>query len=387
VSDVSERYFDEVDWLGDVPSERLDELEPSPFRPEELNGAQAAQTPPAAATHSWQVQDLLEVGAEPPAPPDLGDLFYCGRRHVVSGQDDAGKSWLLLAIAADELRANRGVVWIDTDYMGASMALERLRALEVDDARIRKLFAYLQPAEALGEQAREDVVALIRERRARLVTIDAFNAALSLHGYSPKSTEEVEAFFGRVVAPFQRAGAAVVLPDHVVKKKEDRGHYAYGSERKVTGVDLHLGLTPLEPFGRGARGRSKLTVHRDRVGFLEKPSPGVFVLDSDPDTGRCSWRIEPAHEIGDEGYFRPTNLMEKVSRYLELHAEPQSRNQIEQDVPGKAAGIRTAIDVLVREEFAVEFEGAHSARLVRSLRPFRETDEWHEEGDAPEMPF
>jgi AAA domain-containing protein len=375
VSDVSERYFDEVDWLGDVPTERLDELEESPFRLEEANGAEPAEAAPAS--HSWRAQDLLVAGAEPPAPPDVGGLFYCGRRHVVSGQDDAGKSWLLLAIAADELRAGRGVVWIDTDYMGPSMALERLRDLGIEDEQIRDLFAYLQPAEALSDAARDDVVTLIRNLGVQLVAIDAFNAALSLHGYSPQSTEEVEAFFGRVVAPFQREGAAVVLPDHVVKNKENRGRYAYGSERKSTGVDLHLGLTPLEPFGRGQRGRSKLTVHRDRVGFLEKPSPGLFVLDSDPDTGRCSWRIEPDHGVSDEGTWRPTGLMEKVSRYLELAGEPRSRNQIEQGVRGKTDYKRQAIDALIEDGFAVEVTSGQT-RLVQFDHAFRESDEWAE---------
>ena len=170
-----------------------------------------------AREHSWQPLDLVELGSVKPQPPDLGGLLYSGKRHVISGEDDAGKTMLLAGISADELRADRGVVWIDTDDMGPSMMLERLRGFGVDDEAIRRLFAYLRPEEAITDAARADVLALIGERNARLVVEDAFNASLALHGYNPNSTEEVEAFWQRVVAPFCHAGAAVVLPDHVVK--------------------------------------------------------------------------------------------------------------------------------------------------------------------------
>jgi hypothetical protein len=262
------------------------------------------------------------------------------------------------------------------------MALERLRALEVDDEAIARLFAYVAPGEALSEPATAYLVGKIDELEARLVVVDAFNAALTLHGYSPQSTEEVEAFFGRVVAPLQRAGAAVVLPDHVVKDKVSRGRYSYGSERKSTGVDLHLGLTLLEPFGRGQRGRSKVTVHRDRVGYLEKPSPGVFVLESDPSSGRCSWRLGADTSVGEAGAWRPTGYMEKVSRHLELVGdEPQARKAIEDAVGGKRDYVRQAIDALIEDDFAVELAGAHGARLVKLERVYREDVE--EQGEFP----
>jgi AAA domain len=332
------------------------------------------------AEHTWRPLDLVELGSQKPQPPEVGGLFYPGKRHVMSGEDDSGKTMLLLGVSADELRAGRGVVWIDTDDMGASMVLERLRGFGVDDETIRRLFAYLRPEEAITEAARNDVIVLVRERNARLLVQDAFNASLALHGYNPKATEEVEAFWQRVVAPFCRANAAVVLPDHVVKEREARGRYAYGSERKAAGCDLHLGLRVIEPFGRGRRGKAKITVHRDRIGFLQKPSPGLFVLDSDEETGRLAWRLEPIHDVADEDRsFRPTGYMEKVSLSLEKRVDdPPPRSWVEEDVKGGAKWIRLAIDALVREEYALEVPGERGARLVKLLRPFREAAEWTE---------
>lgn len=79
--------------------------------------------------------------------------------------------------------------------------------------------------------------------------------------------------------------------------------------------------------------------------------------------------------INEEGAFRPTGYMEKVSRDLELHAEPPSRNRIESEVIGKAEYVRLAIDTLVSEGYAVEFAGANRARLVKLERAFSERNE------------
>jgi hypothetical protein len=155
------------------------------------------------------------------------------------------------------MRASRGVIWNDADDMRPSAVLERLRGLGLDDRTVRGRFAYLRPAEPISEQAAAYVQYLIVELDCRLVVFDAFNPSLALHGYDPNSSRDVEDFFRTVVDPFCEMGAAVVLPDHVVKHRELRGKYAYGSERKQTGVDVHIGLSAIEPFGRGRTGKGE----------------------------------------------------------------------------------------------------------------------------------
>jgi hypothetical protein len=131
-------------------------------------------------------------------------------------------------------------------------------------------------------------------------------------------------------------------------------------------------MKKLEPLVRGGRGRARIEVHKDRPGHLERPSPGVLVLETT--STAITWRIEPDESRGAEGEFRPTNLMEKVSRWLELQSEPQSRNQIESANLGRAEYVRVAIDRLVEEGYASEFSGARGARLVRLERAFRESE-------------
>jgi hypothetical protein len=326
----------------------------------------------ASPDHSWRPLDLIEVGARPPEPPAIAGILYRARRHVFSGEAEALKTWLLLAATVEEVRAGRGVVWVDSDGMGAGDVLERLRCLGLEDEAIHRSFAYVRPEEPLDPTLIAYVQTLLAERNSRLLVFDSFNPTLGLHGLDPSSTIEVERFWRHFADPFTAAGVAVAVPDHVVKAREQRGKYAYGSERKHSGADVHLGMTLIEPAGRGRTGRAKLTVHKDRPGFFERPSPGLFVLTSDPTDGRCRWEIEPDSSVGEEGEFRPTHLMERVSRYLEISDKPRSRRAIEENVKGKAEYVRRAIDALIGEGYAVEFVGPHGARLVQLETPFRQ---------------
>jgi hypothetical protein len=322
----------------------------------------------------WQPLDLVELAQSPPQPPEVARLFYCGKRHLVSGEFETGKSWLAIAAAAVELLEGRGVVWIDEDQMGPASLLERLRAFGVPDQAISSRFAYIRPERAADEEAVASLREEARAREARLVVVDSLNPALARHDLDLNSSADVERFFQLFADPLCDEGAAFVALDHVVKNSENRGRYAYGSERKGTGSHVHLGLRVVEPFGRDRTGKARITVHKDREGFLERPIAGLFVLESE--NGRCTWRLEADESHDAEGKFRPTGYMERVSRYLELRdPEPQALSQIEKQVIGKAEHIRQAVEQLLAESYVGEQEGPRGARLLTVLRSFREGDE------------
>jgi hypothetical protein len=64
--------------------------------------------------------------------------------------------------------------------------------------------------------------------------------------------------------------------------------------------------------------------------------------------------------------------MEKVSRFVEMQPAPVSRNEVEKAVAGKAEALRTALDVLTGEGYLEESKGDKRARLVESIRAYRE---------------
>jgi hypothetical protein len=181
----------------------------------------------------------------------------------------------------------------------------------------------------------------------------------------------VEAFY-RLVAPLKRLGVANVLTDNVVKSREARDGWAIGSERKRSKAEVQLEMRGLSALTRGGAGRSKITVRKDRPGYLQRPSPGVLVIESGP---VFAWRIDPDDSRDEQGEFRPTALMEKVSRFLEHRVKPQPRKQIEDGVMGKRDYVRKAINQLIEEGFATEFEGPRGARLVELVRAFTDDGE------------
>jgi hypothetical protein len=154
----------------------------------------------------------------------------------------------------------------------------------------------------------------------------------------------------------------------VVKNAKAVGKYAYGSERKATGAIVHIGFRLLEPFARGSTGRSLLTTHKDRPGYLPRPTIGRFVLVSDGE--HVTYELEAdLSRAGDK--FRPTVLMERVSRRLEGHPESVSQNWIEKNVEGKVGGLRAAVEVLVDEGYLSKEETPKGWKLT-SARPYRE---------------
>jgi hypothetical protein len=342
-----------------------------------LNGS-AAEQPDSAPVHSWTPIDLQAADDDPPPPPTIGGLVYPGRRHVVSGEPEALKSWLAAVLCVEEIRAGRPVVYADFE-MGRRTMLERLRALGLTDEELG-LVVYVTPDEPMTEPAvLADVERMLAVRSPSLAVFDSLTGALALHGCDPNSGVDVERFYRSVVTPIQESGAAFFALDHLPKDRQNRGKFSIGSERKIAATDVHLGVDIVRPFGRGKSGLATIKTHKDRPGYLARPKAAQLELTSDPETGQIVWSITAAKETGvvdgARKPFRPTCLMERVSQYLAACAEPPSRNRVEQDVIGNAAYIRVAMDVLVAEGYVHEIDGARNARLLRFVKLYRESED------------
>ncbi len=88
--------------------------------------------------------------------------------------------------------------------------------------------------------------------------------------------------------------------------------------------------------------------------------------------GEWPWTVAPDTEsTAPDGSWRPTNLMERVSRELEARTaanDPPSRDALASAVTGKKQFLLVAIDALVADGYA-ERDG----RKLRSIKPYRET--------------
>jgi AAA domain len=326
---------------------------------------------------SWRPVDLEAVAdgsatTEPPtmlARTDGAPLLYAGKRHLLAGEPESGKGWLTMLAAAVELQARSRVLYLDFED-SPEVALERLQALGVILPDILEHFIYVRPDSPL------DIDLGMLGLDAVLGIVDGVTECMSLLGLNPYDNPDVATFYAQVARPLTEAGAGVLLIDHVVKSKDDRGRWALGAQHKMAGADVCFSLETIRPFGRGLTGGlSRLTLTKDRPGFLRglavgRTRLGDVRMDAEGDSVRV--RIDPAQDTG-EGGFAPTVLMDRVSRFLELHGE-QTFNGICSDVKGKRSGLRDAVDALAAEGFLTHRDGPRNAELYASAKPYRQAE-------------
>lgn len=382
-----ERSFVEVQVEGAMRKRGNQELEhatENPLPDDEPEPAEELEPPP----HSWTPIDLLTVAAAPPEPPTIGGLVYPGRRHLFSGEPESLKSWVALVLCLEQIREGQNVMYVDFE-MGGRETLSRLRAMGATDDELRAYFIYIEPDESFQDpEVKRDTVTLIGDRKPSLIILDAFTGALQVHKLDPNKSIDVEAFYRGVVDPLRSHNAGVVVLDHLAKDPNTRGRFAIGSERKVGAAEVHLGFEVIVPFGRGRTGRAKITTHKDRPGFLPRPRAAELELVSSPTSGLVTWKIEPGEPPDKTKPFRPTALMEKISRYLELRLSPASRNDIESEVSGNNAAKRTALRILIEEGFAHVTDGPRNAHQITSNRVYREDDDFRENlPETTRLPF
>lgn len=322
------------------------------------------QDPP---TDSWTPVDLNTLPDQPPIRPTLGgtNLIYPGKRHVFSGAPESAKTLAAYCILITVARQGQTGILIDFE-MGAYDARQRLRELGATPNEISRIL-YLEP----DTPATPERIAQLVAHQPALCVIDAAAGAYTLHGLDDNKRGDVERLSQLYVGIFWRNRISTILIDHVVKSAEDRGRFVIGSERKLGGADVHLGFDTITAVSRGTSGRYKVTTHKDRGGYLRRGHLADLHLDSDPDTNLITWKFtEPQPDAG----HRPTHLMEKTSRYLELQTESVTRNTITTNIKGNRDYVRLAIDALIREGFATETDGPRNAKLIASRRAYREND-------------
>jgi hypothetical protein len=324
----------------------------------------------------WQPLDLEPVleGDATDLPPEIlarsdgQALFYRSRVHMVVGEPETGKGWLVLRACAERLRLGELVLYVDFEDTAAGI-VARLRALGVTDDRILEFFRYVRPDEPLGNADPRAIAP-----GATLVILDGTTEALALFGLKLESNTDQAQLLAMLARPLAETGAAVVIVDHVPKDREHRGRGAIGAQHKLAGTDVTYVVKTITPFGRGMTGRSKLLVDKDRPGFIRAVSLGARVVgeiafESDPETGRMAVEVFPA--ATEQGGFRPTTLMERVSRFLEGRDEPVSGRAIRDGVAGQHEARALALECLISEGFVAADDGARNSKLHRSLAPFR----------------
>jgi AAA domain len=335
---------------------------------------------------SWLERDLgdvvdgLEAGTiERPTPTigwrtDMACLFYAGRVNSLFGESGDGKTFVAQAVVCQELGEGHHVMWIDYEDNEIG-TVGRLLDLGATSEQIKTQFHYFTPSEPFGLVAKAAFAEIVTQLDSRitLVVIDSVGEAMSIDGTKPNDDDSVAKWMRTVCRWIADLGPGVAFIDHTPKHR-DNPLFPAGSFRKRAAVTGSAFLVEsIRAFGIGREGRSKLTCAKDRLGnYVRGQKVAEFILDGTaiPHT----FEIVPPENAGDnQDGFRPTRLMEKVSRFLEVHPHA-SKGEIDAAKLGRAEYVRQATDLLIAEAY---IKAEQDGRAIRHqvVTAFREDEQ------------
>lgn len=326
------------------------------------------------------VQGLHDGTLTPPAPTvgrveggEVG-LFYPGCVNGVAGESGSAKTWTALCVCAQLIDTGQHVLYFDLEDSPEGI-VNRLLLMGCQPRAIVERFHYGSPRDRFDDLAVDTVRYLVEHLAIRLVVIDSTGEAMGLDGIESNSDVEVAAWFRRMPAAVAAMGPAVLLLDHT-GKVDASGLWPIGSQRKRAAISgVQYMQQTVAPFAQGQSGRAVLKVAKDRHGYYPvKAVAAELVVDSRADTLRVSLKAPTATQ-GDTQGFRPTGLMERVSRALEGAPEPLSWRGIQDRVKGKREYISQAVDVLISEGYVTTTQGPRNSTLHTIVECFRDAPE------------
>jgi hypothetical protein len=324
------------------------------------------------------VAAAMEGDLEQPTPTQLRrsdgvGLLYPGGSHAIHGEPEAGKTFLALEAARQEVNAGRSVIMLDYESSGV-VAAGRLLALNVDADRVREHFIYLQWPHLDGLGLAQ-LASLGAKYSPSLVVVDSMAKALAAQGLDEDRAPDVLGWFttvGRVLN-----GSTLLLLDHVTKANDQRGRWARGSSAKLGEVDAAFTMRVDHPWSRQQPGRARLVVSKDRHGAIGPSGSTVAVIHFEPVAQGeiMEIRIDPPAE--SEPWHGPTDCM-AACRDLLADMAPQELSQkavedglrrIERGF--RAETVRDALERLAADPAApvTVRTGSRNARLYRHREP------------------
>jgi hypothetical protein len=389
---------EEIDTHGNRPvrNEANNAVDDSdPYRTTSRSAPSRARVTPAStepnwpsgdvSISSWQPVDLAPIlrgESVTPQPSAFARddgvmMLYPGRINLFMGETESCKSWAATFAAKQSLEAGAHVVYVDFEDT-PEQTVERLRAVGATAEQITAGLTYVQPDSLFDDLARIVLEDEITAKGApALAVVDGVTEAMALAGLSPDNGSDVAAFYASFPHWLARAGAAVVVVDHVTKNTDTRGRWAIGSERKISGLTgAGYAFDTIAPFGRGRTGKVKVTVSKDRCGYVRQHEGtgrviAMLELRSWPDGGVTVSVGVP--EAATEGPARPTHIMATLSGLIA--SKPGiSTNQLRASVKCKVMTTTLALELLEAERYIRVEPGANRSKLHHPLRPFLAAD-------------
>jgi hypothetical protein len=324
----------------------------------------------APALGSWLdgvAMDPAAIAPEPLPPLPGFPFLHAGSGAVVVGPTGGGRSSLVQACAYDAAREGLRVAYLgcevtEAEFQARAGDLALRRDDAIDDTLRTELAAvrYLNLASVIA-LAWENPDGWVVDVAARfdVLAIDPLSAVASTLDLDfDQSKAEFVRFYDRLVQPLVAGGTTVLMLDNVGHAIEARGR-AKGASAKSDRADLTFACSlQTNPVGLVVTARKVRTV---RAPFA-RGQEWIF----DRETQRVTRR---GGEQRDGAAFRPTTLMERVSRAIE-DKPGLTRRALRAAVKGKHEAKQLALELLIAEGYVEQREdGAHPTH--HSVMPYR----------------
>lgn len=327
----------------------------------------------------------LLTGRAPENPPpvwirraDGHATFYAGRVNGIFGDPETAKSWLAHVGVVEALTNGQRAAIIDVDHNGPDLTTGRLMLLGATREQLANpdLFRYHQPDD--GPELETTITRLAAWQPAYVV-LDSIGEMMPMLGIKSVDNDELSGALRNTATKLANTGACVVTIDHLPKNSETRASgYAIGGtakKRAIDGAYLHAEakLTPAP----GQVGKITLRIEKDRPGRLREHATGkylgTFTLDSRTD-GITTISIDNDSPITEQGVFRPTGVMETVSRFVEDNDQCTFRD-IKGTLTAKDSTLRAAIRALIDEGFMTTLPGPRNSTRHHMIALYREAED------------
>jgi hypothetical protein len=300
--------------------------------------------------------EILDV---PKAQTLVGGILQTNSLAALYGPPGSGKSFVALDLALSVATGRR---WLDQDVIDGPVLYivaedvpgiaQRVRAWRARHGSLGAVAWLLEAVQILAPGTLDQLVDVAAELAPALIVFDTL--ARCTVGLDENSAQDM----GRLVQALdllrERTGACILLIHHSGKD----------TSRGLRGSSALLGA--LDTTIECARTLSGVTTRVTKAKNGPADTTVRFRLDPEGDSVVL---VETEQADNSDG-FRPTALMEKVSRFLAEAPEPISRREIERQVPGRAEFVRLAITRLVDEGYVTATPGPRGSLLHRSVRPF-----------------
>lgn len=299
----------------------------------------------AGAADSWAPQPIADLFDTEQQEPEIGSflaedmtstggVFYRGKVNEVHGPSESGKTMFVLAVAAQEIEAERHVVMVDYEDDGRAI-VNRLRfVFGMERDQIEKYFHYFRPDVPFTDAGYEHITGI---GDVSMCIIDAVTESMAVSQLDGRNENEVATWYNEFPKRLARTGMGVVVIDHT---PQDNSTRQIGSQHKKSAVDgVSYTAEPVYPFVKGQLGHLRIRVAKDKIGSIRT----VSLPQGD---GRQYWRGDFKID-GRPTATGPRVLVSGVTPIAQVQAEGKAH-----DVKESSVALPTPSEAVVQEILA-----------------------------------